>query len=313
LTARDFFYQPGGRLHPWWRLLAFVLITAVSVVVLGWMVFAIVPGSMPADHTGTLNVRQFTLSAVVFSAALLIGHAVMLRWIDRLPWSYAGLGADQATPGRLGVGFALGALAIGVPSLLLLGVDWLAPHHATAGSWLLFALRVALLLLPAALYEELMMRGYVFAVLRDAWGWKSALVVTSVAFGLLHLGNPGADVQSVVAVIIAGVFLGGILVATGSLYAAWMAHFAWNWVMAALLHTAVSGLPLAAPDYRVVDAGPDWATGGQWGPEGGAGAVAGMLVGLLYLYARWQRRATALRADTVRDSHLNDTMDHLHG
>jgi hypothetical protein len=137
--------------------------------------------------------------------------------------------------------------------------------------------------------------------------------VTSVAFGLLHLGNPGADAQSVIAVIIAGVFLGGILVATGSLYAAWMAHFAWNWVMAALLHTAVSGLPLAAPDYRIVDAGPDWATGGQWGPEGGAGAVVGMLVGLLYLYARWQRRAAASRAAGVHDTHSNDTMGHLHG
>ena len=39
-----------------------------------------------------------------------------------------------------------------------------------------------------------------------------------------------------------------------------------------------------APDYRTVEQGPDWLTGGQWGPEGGAAAALGMLVVLAYLY-----------------------------
>jgi len=57
-----------------------------------------------------------------------------------------------------------------------------------------------------------------------------------------------------------------------------------------LFHTAVSGLPLEAPDYRVVDAGPDWITGGPWGPEGGAAGGLGMLGALVYLYPRSNAR-----------------------
>jgi hypothetical protein len=57
-----------------------------------------------------------------------------------------------------------------------------------------------------------------------------------------------------------------------------------------VFHTAVSGLPLESPDYRVVDAGPDWVTGGVWGPEGGAAGGLGMLAGLVYLYARRNTR-----------------------
>lgn len=174
--------------------------------------------------------------------------------------------------------------------------------------WVSFALRVAVLLLPAALVEELVFRGYPFAVLRDAWGWKVALVVTSIAFGVAHVDNPGADLEAIIAVIVAGVFLGSVLVATGSLFAAWMAHFSWNWMMAAVLHTAVSGLPFSAPDYRIIDAGPDWATGGRWGPEGGVGALVGMLVVLGFLYARWQRRA-ALTNHMIS----NDTVNQHHG
>ena len=49
--------------------------------------------------------------------------------------------------------------------------------------------------------------------------------------------------------------------------------------MAAVFHVAVSGIPFEAPDYRYVDAGPDWATGGEWGPEGGIPAGLGMVAG----------------------------------
>ena len=62
-------------------------------------------------------------------------------------------------------------------------------------------------------------------------------------------------------------------------------------VMAVVFHTAVSGLPLESPRYRYVDAGPDWATGGDWGPEGGIPAGLGMGTGaaLVYLLSRRRR------------------------
>ena len=44
-------------------------------------------------------------------------------------------------------------------------------------------------------------------------------------------------------VTLAGFFLAACLYATRSLYAAWMAHFAWNWTMAVVFHAAVSGYP----------------------------------------------------------------------
>ena len=118
---------------------------------------------------------------------------------------------------------------------------------------------------------------------------NAALVVTSIVFGLLHLGNPGADAESILAVVVAGFFLGAILLATRSLYAAGAAHFAWNWVMAGALHIAVSGIALRDVDYRTVETGPDWLTGGPWGPEGGLAAVALMFVAIFYLYGRYLR------------------------
>jgi membrane protease YdiL (CAAX protease family) len=90
--------------------------------------------------------------------------------------------------------------------------------------------------------------------------------------------------------MLAGFFLGSIFLATRSLYAATAAHFIWNWFMAAGLHTPVSGLPVSTPGYRVTDAGPDWLTGGSWGPEGGLAAAVGMFSILIYLHGRYLSR-----------------------
>ncbi|MDQ6887670.1 MAG: CPBP family intramembrane metalloprotease [Gemmatimonadota bacterium] len=225
-------------------------------------------------------------------AGLAAAHLLMVRLIDRSLWSRVGLGRSGASPRVLGWAFLVGSLAIAVPSLLLLAARWLRPlalASADAESWLHFAGGAALFLAPSALMEELLIRGYIFAVLRELAGWRPTLLLTSLVFGALHGKNPGASPESVGMVMLAGLFLGGILVATGSLWAAWITHFAWNWVMAALFHTTVSGFAMPFPGYQLVTAGPAWVTGGAWGPEGGAAAAVGMGGGLWCVYRRGRR------------------------
>lgn len=95
--------------------------------------------------------------------------------------------------------------------------------------------------------------------------------------------------MSVTVVTLSGICLATIRLAMNSLYAAWMAHFAWNWVMAVPLHAPVSGIDFEAPWYRAVTSGPAWISGGTWGPEGGLVAALGMLAGLAFFYARRRR------------------------
>lgn len=222
--------------------------------------------------------------------AVLVATFVSLRWVDGAGWDFVLMGRRSAQPSLLTSGFLIGMIAIGVPCVLLLLTNELRVVPAASGSWTVAAAQMALFLIPAAAAEELLMRGYIFSVLRESIGWKNTLIATSIVFGLLHLRNPGADPETITAVIIAGFFLGTILLVTESLYAAWMAHFAWNWTMAAGLHTSVSGLGVNAPNYHVIDNGPDWLTGGSWGPEGGLAAAVGMFVFLFYLHARYRDR-----------------------
>ena len=297
------FVDADGQLRWPWRLLAFAFFTVAAAYAITAIAYPIVAG---VSHT--IGVR-FIAYPWIMAASVASGHALSLRFADRtMTWSAIGLGRPALGVRALSASALLGALAIAVPCVALLAIGWLTVSDSSgwidgAGglalpdqlNWWSAAGASALMLVPAALAEELLMRGYAFAVLRARFGWQVALGATSAIFALLHVDNPGASAQALALVTIAGIFLGTVLLVTGSLYAAVAAHFSWNFVMAALLHTTVSGLPVSAPGYRVVNSGPAWATGGPWGPEGGAFAALGMAMALVVLFTRPAGRALLMR------------------
>lgn len=281
MTARELFLEPTGRPRAGWRLLIYFAVLVVATQAAMAIVAPLLAGVVGALGRGWV---RFDTSVVTFCIALLVAHWIMFR-IDRRSWSAVRLGRDAARGGAWGAGLLTGTLAMALPAGLLLLAGLLRIEPAPDGSWWGTALSISLFLLPAALWEELVFRGYLFTTLEDIGGRGMAIWVTSMLFGLAHLTNAGATVRSTALVAVAGAYLALVLVLTRSLYAAWIAHWAYNWVQAVWLHAAVSGSGFATPDYRTVDAGPDWVTGGPWGPEGGAVAIVGMVAGLWMLWA----------------------------
>jgi membrane protease YdiL (CAAX protease family) len=262
------------------RVFVFVLLYAVFFVLCAAL-FATLGHHLLA----TVSMQARTNDLLAFITVLLT-TTFMIRAVDKRSWRELGLGSRAAAPSALVHGLLVGTVAIGVTCALLYLPGWLRVVPSLPGSSLAAGVRVSAFLLVAALSEELLCRGYLFCAIRDSLGTRGAVVATSVIFGLLHTFNPGATVESVLLVTMAGVFLAAVRVVFDSLYAAWAAHTAWNWVMAVPLHAVVSGFRFEAPDYRAVTSGPEWISGGIWGPEGGAVAAVGMLAGFTYLHAR---------------------------
>jgi membrane protease YdiL (CAAX protease family) len=277
------FYAPNGRMRAGWRLLFFLAIAYACAFAL----YAMVPwGIAAAPWIDT----RLVLYPLILPLSLLVAHAIMLYGVEQRDWRFVAMGRDALAPSPVLFGLTFGALAIAVPTAILLLSRFFVIQPAPDGNWIAATVRSTAFLIPAALWEELLFRGYPFAVLRESVGWKGALLVTSFVFGLAHMQNGGADMQNILIVVIAGFFLGMVLLATRSFYAAWTAHFAWNWVMACGFHVSVSGNPFERPDYELVSHGPTWLTGGVWGPEGGVGAAVGLFVAVFYVYGRYLKR-----------------------
>jgi membrane protease YdiL (CAAX protease family) len=266
-----------------WRSLGFaalyVLVLVAALYAAGALQRQLVGNHVPVSPDSPLP-WLFSLAAV------LVAHVVMLRFVDRRPWSDVALGRANLDPRRIVAGLAVGALAVGIPCAVLLAAGWLTIAPGVGGSTAGLTVRLLAFLLPASLAEEVMVRGYLLTALADGFGRAAAVIVTSILFGVLHFANPGATPWSLLVVTLAGIWLGVVRLTTNSLYAAWAAHLAWNFVLAGALHAAVSGQTLAVIGWRTIDTGPDWATGGAWGPEGGVAAAAGLTIATIFLLAR---------------------------
>lgn len=242
----------------------------------------------------------------MFLLAAWAATVVALRHMEDAPWERVGLHGASWHGQRLATGAIVGWGGI-VALLGLLLATGGARVEATDGAavpWgavLAAAGRALWVLAPAALWEEMVFRGYLWHVAEEAAGARTALAASSIGFGLVHLLNPGVTLRSVLLVIAAGVCLGLIREATASVPAAWLAHLAWNWVMAAVAHAPVSGMPFDAPGWRLVPAGPAWWGGGSWGPEGGAASLLVLVVGAVWWLRTQSRRHAPAACAAVRD------------
>ncbi len=265
------------------RLAAFAGVSMVAVFVAPAFLYPFFQAA--SAITGSHLIAYGAMSC----AAMLAGTALTLRWFNESWGEATRLGAAGLGRWRLMGGLAAGWFAIAVPVGVLIWTGNTGIVPAEPGSWWAAAGLAAVMIVPAALTEELTFRGYALTLLQRAWGARAAVIVTSVAFGLMHLLNPGVSVRSVLIVALAGVFLAIVRLAFDSLWSAWMAHVAYNFVQLAVFHTSVSGIALPQPGYRAVSTGPEWLTGGSWGPEAGVAAALGMLVisFLLVIRAGW--------------------------
>jgi uncharacterized protein len=270
----------GERLRAPWRILAYLLLAAVLTIV-GQTVL----GLMEAPATPLWGVILALL------AALLAAWPFMAR-IERLPFGALGFHARPSAAGESGAGFAVGALLLGavVAVLAVTGsVGWVA-EGGTLSAYLGVLLTTLLFFGVAAAWEELIFRGYAFQVLVEWIGAWSAVIVASLLFALLHAANPGVGPLALANIFLAGILLSVAYLRTRSLWFVTGLHLGWNWTMASLLDLPVSGLVFDTPLYEGVVRGPEWWTGGDFGPEAGLAATLVLLGG-----TAWAWRSQRLR------------------
>jgi CAAX protease family protein len=287
--------RPARRARPFLRALGAV----VSFYILGFLLSALLllpfsrrltahvtPAELAAHPTPLFALVQGLVLLLAFGAATwLVGvkalglDATDLRWRTRLGWA-KGFAAGLV----FGILPAAVAMTMGV---FTAGAGW-THDGGSFGQWVAQVGKTVLILVPAALAEELMFRGVPLVVTARALGRVRAILLLSILFALAHIRNPDVTTAALANIALAGIFLSLAFYTPGGMWTAFGAHLGWNVTLAALA-APVSGLPFDIPyiDYR--SGGPRWLTGGAFGPEGGLLATLALTVTVV-LAAQWIRR-----------------------
>jgi uncharacterized protein len=265
------------------RVLAFPLVRLVLIILLfGALVAPLFLAFHPPPTTRTDIAMNWILAALLFASIVIVEGLVARKPPAAIGFDPRNAAAD------LGLGAAMGAVlfSIVVLELTLGGFYRVIAVHVTPD-----LATAALLLLPAAMVEEMLFRGIIFRLVEEWSGTWIALAVSAAIFGLVHAANPGATWVSTLAIALeAGVLLGAAFVITRNLWFPIGLHFAWNFFEGPVFGTQVSGRTFLVSALAARLHGPTIVTGGAFGPEAGLAAIVTCLIAAVaLLFAAKQR------------------------
>jgi membrane protease YdiL (CAAX protease family) len=234
---------------------------------------------------------------VGYVVALAFGIAAIRAWRRRGQPVSAGLGIaiDRKPTANIGIG----TLIAGTAMAAILVVERLAGGIATS----LWApdigtdVGLGVFLAGNALIDEVLMRGMLISGLCLVLGGRriAAVLIAAGLFGMTHMFFAGASPLSVLSNSLGGVAYGLAFVLTGRIWLGVGLHFAWNFVQGPVLGFIVSGHALGRGLFRIDDFGPDWLTGGAYGPEGG---IVGLTMRFAVIGAVVMAGRTAMRGQS---------------
>jgi uncharacterized protein len=190
-------------------------------------------------------IRGFGLGLLMFSAAIGLLAALGFVQIDR--------GANPAMVGMSAIGGVL---------IILLG--WLVQGAA----------------------EEVLVRGWMLPVLAARYHRWVGIIISSLIFTALHALNPNTSALAFLNLSLFGFFAAFYAMREGSLWGICALHSSWNWIQGNIFGFEVSGGSMGGGTIiKLMDTGPEWMTGGLFGPEGGLAVTITLIIGIIVIFA----------------------------
>lgn len=187
---------------------------------------------------------------------------------------------------ELGLGALLGAALFTIVIVILAaaGAYRVVGQGAAAG-----ALVALIASVGTAVVEEIIFRGIVFRQVESTLGSLAAIGVSATIFGAFHALSPHPTLLGLVAIMLeAGILLACAYMLTRRLWLAIGMHAAWNFTQGGVFGAAVSGTPSKGLFLGTLN-GPEWLTGGVFGPEGSLASIMVCLVAAVALFLRARR------------------------
>jgi len=294
-----FWNEKQNRLRAGFRIL--IQLTVFFILMKG---LAVILG-VPSEITSNMPVWIFLTVAGVRLFRVLISVWLAGRFLDRRPFADFGLHLNKRWWQDLGFGLGLGILLISSIFWIELAAGWVSIsgtlHIANSGqSFILKFIVFVIFFVCVGFSEELNSRGYHLTNIAEGFNLTAigpkyaliiAIVLSSLLFGLFHLGSPGANVISLVNIFLMAILLGVAYALTGRLAIPVGIHITWNLFQGNVFGFPVSGTTFPAETvtfFSIQQSGPELWTGGAFGPEGGLLVLFSILIGFLLILG-WVR------------------------
>jgi membrane protease YdiL (CAAX protease family) len=285
-----------GRLRSGWRVVSYILVSRLALLAVSVFLGLLLALYLTSQGTTPEGLSQRMMDILTALPSLTVAEIIQLALTLGFVYLWRRI-LDKRSLGSLGINpkrgwwqeILLGAslvglmwgfmfvLALSTMSISIVGMK-IDPASLVQGLGLGLGFNILV-----GLNEELDARGYILQNLAEGVGFAPAVLVSAVYFGALHLLNPGASALSTLGVALFGVLAALGYWATGQLWMPIGMHAAWNFFEGPIFGFLVSGVHMGGVFVLHIN-GPEWLTGGSFGPEAGALTMVPLVIMIVAVY-----------------------------
>jgi len=258
-----------ARLRGGWSVLLYLGVWYAGLWTLTFFTVNFILPFFPAINLNSFSPTNILIQEILAFASA-YGTALLMAKIEERDVGVYGLPSRKAFGKLFWQGVALGLIEVTLLMALIAALGGYSfGRLALKGTEILGAGAVwAAAFLFVGFSEEFLFRGYIQYRLGESLGFWPAAVSLSVAFGAIHLRNPGEGYVGAASVAVTGLVFALALRRTGNLWLAVGWHASFDFGETFLFSVPDSGVLYDRHLSHAVLHGQAWLTGGTIGPEG---------------------------------------------
>ena len=262
-----------------WRIGIFLLIATACNTVITAPIMALV------KQFPELPIQ--TVGAYIFYGTTTLAVWLMLHFVDKRPFISIGLKVKAHAGKELfqGIVFGSGMMSVIFAIEYATGMVYIEFRDISMQQGLVIFMNSVFLYVIVGYGEEFLFRGYMFQTFVEGSNKIIATLSISLLFAIAHSKNPNVSTFGLINVGLAGIWLSLAYFKTQALWLPIGLHISWNFFQGFVYSFPVSGTTSEREQIgKAIVNGPDWLTGGTFGPEGGALATLVLIIGMLIIY-----------------------------
>lgn len=264
------------------------LIICIATIIIGQQIFIKIPGV----NSLNIDLRNF-FKGILVSGLLIYSYILFYRKFEKRPITEFRI-KENWKPWAQGllIGFILQSLTILI-IFLFAGFKIISVSSLTT---LIIPFTVAF---TVAIIEETLLRGIIFRITEEKLGSITALIISGIIFGALHLINPHVTILSAICISIIGVLLSAAYMCYRNLWFPIAIHFAWNFTQNGIFGAITSGTEKTSSLLTTKIEGPEIVTGGKFGPEGAIQALIFCLILTIVMLRKLNKQNKMIRYSAI--------------
>lgn len=278
----------------WLRALLFLVVSFLNLVFMSFVGVIVV--AMIADINlvemienkdmiiENVGIFPFIVINLIPFITLLIIIWVFRKFIDKksivsLGFALRNYKNDLLQGSLWGVGLILFGFVVLYLSGIISVTDSNIDFISLTGYFLLFVI--------TSLNEEILVRGYLLNNLCTSMNKYIALLISSILFAMLHLGNENMSLLPFINLFLAGILLGIYYIHKQNLWFSIGMHLTWNFFQGPIFGFEVSGNKTASVVVQEIS-GNELITGGEFGFEGSLVATVLMMILIILIDRKYK-------------------------